>query len=82
MFWERFQIKPSWDGSYFVDRVGTQFHYLRTGQLVVPQDKVVCRELLTATEFYQIEGIITELKARPFKDSVILSSDQRQTLKE
>jgi len=72
------------DGSYFIDRDGTRFryilNYLRTGQLVVPEDKVVQRELLTEAEFYQIEGIINELKARPFKDSVILTSDQQQTL--
>jgi len=42
--------------------------------------KVVRRELLAEAESYQIEGIINELKARPFKDSVILSSDQRQAL--
>jgi len=84
MFSERFDTKPSEDGSYFIDRDGTHFryilNYLRTGQLVVPEDKVVRRELLTEAEFYQIEGIIDELKARPFKDSVILSSDQQQTL--
>ena len=72
------------DGSYFIDRDGTHFryilNYLRTGQLVVPEDKVVQRKLLTEAEFYQVEGIINELKARPFKDSVILTSDQQQTL--
>ena len=84
MFSGRFDTKPSEDGSYFIDRDGTHFryilNYLRTGQLVVPEDKVVRRELLTEAEFYQVEGIINELKARPFKDSVILSSDQQQTL--
>ena len=50
------------------------------GQLVVPEDNTVRRELLTEAEFYQVQGIINELKARPFKDSVILSSDQQQTL--
>jgi len=84
MFSGRFDTKPNEDGSYFIDRDGTHFryilNYLRTGQVVVPEDKVVRRELLAEAEFYQIEGIIDELKARPFKDSVILSSDQRQTL--
>ncbi|KAL9963071.1 hypothetical protein ACROYT_G032237 [Oculina patagonica] len=51
----------------------------RTG-LIVPEDKIFRRELLAEAEFYQIEGIIDELTARPFRDSVILSSDQRQTL--
>ena len=84
MFSGRFDTKPSEDGSYFIDRDGTHFryilNYLRTGQLVVPLDKIVRKELLTEAEFYQIEGIINELKARPFQDSVILSTDHRQTL--
>ena len=84
MFSGRFDTKANEDGSSFIDRDGTHFryilNYLRTGQLVVPEDKVVRRELLTEAEFYQVEGIIDELKARPFKDSVILSSDQQQTL--
>ena len=84
MFSGRFDTKPGEDGSYFIDRDGTHFryilNYLRTGQLVVPEDKIICKELLTEAEFYQIEGIIDEMKAKPFKDSVILSSDQRQTL--
>ena len=84
MFSGRFDTKPNEDGSYFIDRDGTHFryilNYLRTGQLVVPEDKVVRRELLTEAEFYQVEGIIKEMKPRPFKDSVILSSDQQQAL--
>ena len=84
MFSGRFDTKPGEDGSYFIDRDGTHFryilNYLRTGQLVVPEDKIVRKELLTEAEFYQIDGIIDELKAMPFKDSVILSSDHRQTL--
>ena len=84
MFSGKFDSKPSEDGSYFIDRDGTHFryilNYLRTGQLVVPEDNIVRRELLTEAEFYQVEGIINELKARPFKASVILSSDQQQTL--
>ena len=40
-------------------------------------------ELLAEAEFYQVEGIIEALKPKAaslFKDSVILSSDERQTL--
>ena len=84
MFSGRFDTKPSEDGSYFIDCDGTHFryilNYLRTGQLFVPEDKIVRKELLSEVEFYQIEGMINEMKARPFKDSVILSSDQQQTL--
>ena len=84
MFSGRFDTKPSEDGSYFIDRDGTHFryilNYLRTGQLIVPEDKLFRRELLAEAEFYQVEGITNELQAKPFKNSVILSSDQRQTL--
>ena len=84
MFSGRFDTKPSEDGSYFIDRDGTHFryilNYLRTGQLIVPEDKIVREELLAEAEFYQVEGIIKALKPTAFKDSVILSSEQRQPL--
>ena len=90
MFSGRFDTKPAEDGSYFIDRDGTHFryilNYLRTGQLIVPKDEITREELLAEAEFYQVEGIIKVLKPRPvkavtmFKNSVILSSDQRQTL--
>ena len=84
MFSKHNTIRPSGDGSYFIDRDGTHFryilNYLRTGQLVVPEDESVRRELLAEAEFYQVQGIIRVLTARPFKDSVFLSSEQRQTL--
>ena len=90
MFSGRFDTKPSEDGSYFIDRDGTHFryilNYLRTGQLIVPKDEIIREELLAEAEFYQVEGIIKVLTARPvravvlFKDSVILSSDQSLTL--
>ena len=85
MFSGRFDTKPSEDGSYFIDRDGTHFryilNYLRTGELIVPEeDKIVRRELLAEAKFYQVEGIINELTAEPLEDSVILSSYHRQTL--
>ena len=84
MFSETSDIKPNEDGSYFIDRDGTHFryilNYLRTGQLIVPKDEVIRKELLAEAEFYQIEGIIKALTARVFQDSVILSSHQSCTL--
>ena len=47
---------------------------------MLPDDKIVRNELLTEAEFYQIEGIIEDLRARPFKASTILSSEQRKQL--
>ena len=82
MFSGKFDTKPSEDGSYFIDRDGTQFryilNYLRTGQLILPKDKVLRKELLAEAEFYQIEGIINEineLKRRALRDSLSLSSE-------
>jgi len=76
--------KPGEDGSYFIDRDGTHFryilNYLRTGQLIVPQDEIIRVELLAEADFYQIEGIVKPLRSSFFKDSGILSLQQRQTL--
>ena len=84
MFSGRFDTKPAEDGSYFIDRDGTHFryilNYLRTGQLIVPKDEIIREELLAEAEFFQVEGMIKSLKISCFKDSVILSSDQRKTL--
>ena len=84
MFSGRFDTKPSEDGSYFIDRDGTHFryilNYLRTGQLTFPKDEIIREELLTEAEFYQVEGMIKALKVSCFKDSVILSSEQREKL--
>ena len=84
MFSGRFDTKPGEDGSYFIDRDGTHFryilNYLRTGQLIAPKDEIIREELLAEAEFYQVEGIIKALKVTCFKDSVILSLDQREPL--
>ena len=75
MFSGRFDTKLGEDGSYFIDRDGTHFrhilNYLRTGKLVLPDDKVVRKELLSEAEFYRIDGILNELKAKPFKCSFV-----------
>ena len=62
-----------------------------TGELIVPNDEIIRRELLAEAKFYQVEEMINELEptpsadsipavVQPFKDSVILSSSQGQTL--
>ena len=82
MFSGRFDTKPAEDGSYFIDRDGTHFryilNYLRTRELIVPEDKIVRRELLREAEFYQVQGIVDELCPRPFLNSKILSDEQKQ----
>ena len=82
MFSGRFDSKPAEDGSYFIDRDGTHFryilNYLRTGRLLLPDEKLVREELLEEAEFYQIRGIVDEICPPPFLGSEILSSEQRQ----
>ena len=87
MFSGRFETKPTEDGSYFIDREGKNFgyilNYLRTGRLILPPDagELLREELLEEAEFYQIRGIVEELRHRPnlpFKDSIILSTEQKQ----
>ena len=84
IFSGRFDTKPGEDGSYFIDRDGTHFryilNYLRTGQLTVPKDEITREEVQAKAEFHQVDGIIKALKVSCFKDSVILSSDQSETL--
>ena len=91
----RFDTKPGKDGPYFIDRDGTHFryilNYLRTCELIVPNDDIIRRELLEESKYYHFEEMINEMErmpsadpiptvVQPFKDSVILSFSQRQTL--
>ena len=85
MFSGRFDTKPAEDGSYFIDRDGTHFrhilNFLRQGKLCLPDDDATIRkEVLAEAEFYQIQGIIDELKPKPFAHSTILSVEQRKRL--
>lgn len=84
MFSERFDTKPAEDGTYFIDRDGTHFryilNYLRTGRLLVPDDRLVQKELLEEAEFYQIRGIIDELCPQPFLESKILSDENKDIM--
>lgn len=62
---------------------GYILNYLRTGRLILPPDagELLREELLEEAEFYQIRGIVEELRHcpnLPFKDSTILSTEQKQ----
>ena len=82
MFSGRFDSKPADDGSYFIDRDGTHFryilNYLRTGYLLVPDDKLTRKEMLEEAEFYQTRGIVDKLHPPPFLGAKIMSDDQKQ----
>ncbi|XP_078350446.1 uncharacterized protein LOC144635232 [Oculina patagonica] len=96
MFSGRFEMKPSEDGSFFIDRDGTHFrfilNYLRTGKLTLPEGATFLKELEEEAEFYQIQGIIDELKpsklskiqastpTKPFEESEILTNDEHRSV--
>ena len=97
MFSGRFDMKPSEDGSFFIDRDGTHFrfilNFLRTGKLILPEGATFTKELEEEAEFYQIQGLIDAFRPvkltvkacmpdEPFRESTILTNvDHRKILK-
>ncbi|CAH3194605.1 unnamed protein product [Porites evermanni] len=74
MFSGRFPMKPTEDGTFFIDRDGTYFryilNYLRDGKLSLPEGATFFEEIEAEAEFYQIQGILEELgKPRPSKSA-------------
>ena len=67
MFSGKFEMEPREDGAFFIDRDGTHFrfilNYLRTGKLTLPDGATFLKELAEEAEFYQIQGILDELKS-------------------
>ena len=83
MFSGKFDRKSSEDGSFFIDRDGTHFrfilNYLRDGELILPKGATFLDELRKEAEFYQIQGILDNLKPPPpFVGSEILTSEEHQ----
>ena len=88
MFSGKFEMKPCEDGSFFIDRDGTHFrfilNYLRTGELTLPKGITFLEELLKEAEFYQIQGMIHELRSyeckatEAFEESEILTDEEHQ----
>ena len=97
MFSGKFEMKPSEDGSFFIDRDGTHFrfilNFLRTGKLTLPEGATFTKELEEEAEFYQIQGLIDALRpakltvevwslGNSFAESIILTNVQhRRVLK-
>jgi len=84
MFSGKFEMKPCEDGAFFIDRDGTHFrfilNYLRTGKLTLPEGATFLKELLEEAEFYQIQGIIDEL--RPVSEPAVQASKPEKTFEE
>ena len=48
--------------------------------MILPDDTMTREDVLVEAEFCQVQGIIDEMKPKPFKDSLILSVEQRKVL--
>ena len=87
MFSGKFQVKPSEDGSFFIDRDGTYFrfilNYLRNGELILPDGATFLKELEAEAKFYQLQGILNELQRtapKEFEESVILTNEEHRRI--
>ena len=87
MFSGKFEMKPSEDGTFFIDRDGTHFrfilNYLRNGELILPEGATFLKELEAEAKFYQIQGILDELKPKTpkhFEASVILTNEEHRSV--
>ena len=83
MFSGKNEMKPSEDGSFFIDRDGTHFrlvlNYLRNGELVLPGDASnFVKELEAEAKFYKLQGILDELKPKFFEKSKILWKEEHR----
>ena len=85
MFSGKFEMKPSEDGAFFIDRDGTHFrfilNFLRNGELILPEGATFLKELEAEAKFYQIQGILDELKPKApkyFEESVILTNEEHR----
>ena len=87
MFSGKFEMKPTDDGAFFIDRDGTHFrfilNYLRNGELILPEGATFVKELEAEAKFYQIQGILDELVPKfpkNFEESVILTNEEHRNV--
>ena len=78
------EIKPSEDGSFFIDRDGTYFrhilNYLRDGELILPGRAEFLKELEAEARFYRLQGILDALEPKLFVGSVILTNKEHRRI--
>ena len=85
MFSGKHTQEPTGDGSFFIDRDGTHFrfilNYLRNGELILPEGATFLKELEAEAKFYQLQGILDELKPKEpkvFEESMILTNEEHR----
>jgi len=86
MFSGNWKLQAAEDGSFFIDRDGTHFRYilnfLRTGELVVPDNPDLIRELRIEVDFYNITALIDALTPKEvFLQCTLLSFDEQKKIK-
>ena len=82
IFSGRHKLETTEDGSFFIDRDGTYFrfilNYLRNGELILPEGATFLEELKAEARFYQLQGLLNELRVFKFlkvlEKSVILTA--------
>jgi len=72
MFSGNFEVKPSKDGSYFIERDGRNFYvilnYLRDGDVVVSgKDQMLIDELIKEAESFKLPGLVEKLRRHKTK---------------
>eukprot|EP01084_Bolivina_argentea_P136064 239669_1 len=79
-FSSKYSIKPSSDGSFFIDGDGQLFHYilkyLRTGSLLLPKtwNKSDIWEFYVETKYFMIKSLFNKVLLKLF-DSKIMTHD-------
>ena len=81
MFSGRHKLETTGDGSFFIDRDGTYFrfilNYLCNGELILPEGATFLAELEAEATFYQVQGLLDELKTiktlKVLEESVVLT---------
>ena len=56
-------------------------NYLRNGELILPDGATFLKELEAEAKFYQLQGLLDELKPKTtkvFEESVILTNEKQQ----
>eukprot|EP01083_Nonionella_stella_P154111 496129_1 len=76
MFSGKYSMKPNKNGTYFIDRDGTNFryilNYLRTSKLIIPSNnQQLIAELLEECTFYNIPHLINSLSIKQIDTKIL-----------
>eukprot|EP01084_Bolivina_argentea_P106623 190746_1 len=79
MFDPQFAQQPNKDGSYFIDRDGTNFgyilNYLRNNKLNIPNDICLINHLILESEYYQLSSLRSSLLVKKSNSKILQKGD-------